>query len=520
MVKFMRIKRPCVVHLNMAEVKRKNRPELVVPDEDVGAKEKLTSLNLALQSAGIGTWIFDFAGNKRYFDDTSSRMLGFDAVRCNRTHKEFLNRIHTDDRARVGKIFLNLEKKPTDIDVDFKVVRENETVRSLNAKAKVITNDNGSPVSVIGLLLDITDQKRLEFALQENICKTASIFDNFGGAIFRCKFDSEMTMEYLSIGVKDLTGYPCSDFLMNKVRSFSSITYGNDKEKVIRNIRDTLSESNSFEVEYRILSAQNEIKWIWGRGKGVYDGENIVALEGFLSDITERKQIEHELKSSLKQLHQVAHHIEEVREKERLSISRELHDDLGQALTAVKIDLTAIKQNVNDMATVLLINRASALVSDTIKKVQSLTSQLRPQIIDDLGLETAIEWYTKEFEQRSRIAIILDLNCDAKISSDDSLIIFRIMQEALTNVARYSGANTVRIMLGKKGRNIIFSISDNGIGITEDKMNSSKSFGIIGMKERAASLGGTLKIYRDDNRYTVVSLIIPLKKVTDENSDL
>ena len=349
---------------------------------------------------------------------------------------------------------------------------------------------------------------------------TASIFDNFEGAIFRCKVDAKMTMEYISVGVKELTGYPYSDFIMNKVRSFSSLTYGNDKEKVIRSIRDALSETSSFVVEYRIVTSQNQIKWIWGRGKAVYDGEKIIALEGFLSDITERKHIENELKNSLKQLHQVAHHIEEVREKERLLISRELHDDLGQALTAVKIDLTAIKQNVNDMATVLIINRASALVSDTIKKVQSLTSQLRPQIIDDLGLETAIEWYTKEFEQRSRIAIILDMNCDAKLSSDDSLIIFRIMQEALTNIARYSGGTTAKITLGKKGRNIVFSISDNGVGITEDKINSSKSFGIIGMKERAASLGGTLKIYRDDNRFTVVSLTFPLKKTIDENSDM
>ena len=172
------------------------------------------------------------------------------------------------------------------------------------------------------------------------------------------------------------------------------------------------------------------------------------------------------------------------------------------------------------MATVLLINRASALVSDTIKKVQSLTSQLRPQIIDDLGLETAIEWYTKEFEQRSRISIILDLVCDVKIQSDDSLIIFRILQEALTNIARYSGATTAKIMLGTKGRNIIFSISDNGVGITEDKLNSGQSYGLIGMKERAASLGGTLEIFRDDNRFTVVSLIFPIKKMTDENSDL
>ena len=375
---------------DMEEKKQKRRPEPVEPEEDIGTGEKLTFLNLALQSAGIGTWVYVISGNKIYFDDTSSLMLGFEDVRYNRTKKEICDRIHSDDRGRIGKVFFNTGKSSDDIDADFNAVGENGTVRFLTAKAKVITNDQGLPVRLIGLLLDNTEQKN----------------------------------------------------------------------------------------------------------------------------------IENELKSSLKQLHQVAQHIEEVREKERLLISRELHDDLGQALTAVKIDLAAIKQNVTDMATVLIINRASALVSDTIKKVQSLTSQLRPQIIDDLGLETAIEWYAKEFEQRSRISIVLELNCDAIISSDDSLIIFRIMQEALTNIARYSGATIVKIAFGKKGRNIVFSVADNGVGITEDKLNSSKSFGIIGMKERAASLGGTLEIFRDDNRFTVVSLIFPLKEMTDENPDL
>jgi len=348
-----------------------------------------------------------------------------------------------------------------------------------------------------------------------------SIVNNLNIAVFRCKFDKEMTMEYISEGVKELTDYPSSDFLMNRARSFASLIYADDKERFIKSIGDEINKKNSFTIEYRIVSAQGEIKWILATGKGVLEGNKIIALEGFFSDITNRKKAEEELKSSLEQLHQVAQHIEEARENERMAISRELHDDLGQALTAVKIDLATIKQNVTDMATVLKINKASALVSDTIKTVQRLTSQLRPQIIDDLGLETAIEWYTKEFEQRNRVKIYLDMDSTIIIAPEASLIIFRIMQEALTNIARYAEATSVKIVLSKKGDNIDFSISDNGIGIAEDKVLSKNSFGIISMKERAASLGGALKIYREDNRFTVVNLIIPFKnKGTNENSDL
>ena len=348
-----------------------------------------------------------------------------------------------------------------------------------------------------------------------------SIINNINGAVFRCKFDKEMTMEYISEGVKELTGYPSDDFLMNNVRSFTSLIYVDDKERIMRSIGDALINKRSFTEEYRIVSAQGEIKWIWETGKEVFEENKIIYIDGFISEITGKKKNEEELKSSLEQLHHVAHHIEEVRENERLAISRELHDDIGQALTAIKIDLATIKQSVTDMSAVLKINKASALVSDTIKTVQRITSQLRPQIIDDLGLETAIEWYTKEFEQRNRIKIYLNLESDIVISPEASLIIFRIMQEALTNIARYSEATIVKIRLSEVGDNIEFSISDNGIGIAEDKIDTKKSFGIISMRERAASLGGSLKIYRTSDNLTVIGLIFPLNNNgIDENPNL
>lgn len=317
-------------------------------------------------------------------------------------------------------------------------------------------------------------------------------------------------MEYISEGILELSGYHLTDFLMNHVRSFTSLIFIDDKERVINSLKEEAVTNKSCTIEFRIVTRQKEIKWIQGRCKGIFEGKKITSLEGFLSDITDRKKAEEELKSSLDQLHKVAQHIEEVRENERVSISRELHDDLGQALTAVKIDLASIKQEVTDMSTVLKINKTSALVSDTIKTVQRITSQLRPQIIDDLGLETAIEWYTKEFEQRSKINIFLDIDSSLVMAPDVSLILFRIMQEALTNIARHSKANSVVIKLFKTRNKIEFSISDNGIGITEDNKYSTKSFGIINMKERAASLGGNLKIYREDERFTIISLVFPL----------
>ena len=241
----------------------------------------------------------------------------------------------------------------------------------------------------------------------------------------------------------------------------------------------------------------------------------------FAKNITNSKKAEKESKSAVAQLHQLTQYIEKVREDERVAISRELHDDLGQALTAVKIDLGIIKQNVSDKEVVFKINKVTSLISETIKTVQRITAQLRPQIIDDLGIEAAIEWYTQEFAQRNSVEISLNIDSEISISPNVSLNVFRIMQESLTNIARHAKATRIDIGLRKAEAAIQFRISDNGIGITEDEIKSKKSFGIISMKERAASIGGTLNIYHENGLGTVINLILPLSNNESyENSDL
>ena len=218
-----------------------------------------------------------------------------------------------------------------------------------------------------------------------------------------------------------------------------------------------------------------------------------------------------ELENSLEQLRKLTKYIEKVREEERVAISRELHDDLGQALTAVKIDLGIIRQSVSDKEVEKIIIKTAALVGDAIKTVQKITFQLRPKIIDDLGLEAGIDWYTKEFSERNGIEIILDIDSDIVISSDVSLVVFRIMQESLTNVSRHAKATQVDIKLSKNKNDIIFLITDNGIGISKSQLKLRKSFGIIGMKERAHSIGGALDVY-NHGLGTTTKLVFPLNK--------
>jgi signal transduction histidine kinase len=234
------------------------------------------------------------------------------------------------------------------------------------------------------------------------------------------------------------------------------------------------------------------------------------------------EQVTNALTISIVQQQRLTQHIEDAREQERVAISGELHDDLGQSLTAIKIDLSIIRQNVSDQGVVLKINKLSALVGDTIKTVQRLTSQLRPEIINDLGLESALEWYTTEYSQRYNIEVLLDIDSTVVFSPEVSLTLFRIMQESLTNIARHAMASTVDIRLFKANGFIHLMISDNGIGITDDQIQSKKAFGILSMKDRASSLGGSIYISRGVESGTAIKLIFPsiLNKKAYENFDL
>jgi len=295
---------------------------------------------------------------------------------------------------------------------------------------------------------------------------------------------------------------------------FYKMVHRDDFQLLMDRIEDVRKLHIPLNIDLRILYSNGEQRFIHEQAEMTFESDGVPAKWiGTVHDITQRKRTEEELQQSLERLHQLSKHIEQARENERLNIARDLHDDLGQALTAVKIDLGIIKQNVSDDVVIQKINKTSALVGETIKTVQRLTSQLRPEIIEDLGLHAAIKWYSKEFEQRNGIEIFLEMDSGISVSLDDSLTLFRIMQESLTNIARHSKANHIDIKLIEEDGLINFRISDNGVGITEIEINSKKSFGIIGMKERASSLAGTCDIYSENGNGTIINLIFPLNKM-------
>jgi signal transduction histidine kinase len=226
----------------------------------------------------------------------------------------------------------------------------------------------------------------------------------------------------------------------------------------------------------------------------------------------ERKQIEEELKSSREQLRNLSTYLQTVREEERTHIARELHDELGQALTALKMDLSWLARKLPKQQ--ILLEKTESMshaVTSIIHTVKRICTKLRPSLLDDLGLPAAIEWQAREFQERTQIACEVSLDPDVDVRNKDlSTAIFRIFQESLTNVARHAQATKVTVKLESNDRDVMLLVEDNGKGLTNICISHSKSYGIIGMRERARSFGGDVTIKSLPGKYTTVSVCIPL----------
>jgi len=230
-------------------------------------------------------------------------------------------------------------------------------------------------------------------------------------------------------------------------------------------------------------------------------------------EIAERKHAEEQFKETLDQLRALAARLQSVREEERASIAREIHDELGQACTAIKMDLALIGRKITKKQTQLRakIESSMQVVDDMIVTLRRIASDLRPRTLDDLGLAAALEWQSQEFEKRSGIHCHLVLPLEPlNLDPERSTAIFRIFQESLTNVTRHAQATSVEARLEIAGGQLIFRVQDNGKGFDPEEAKAKKSLGLVGMQERAHLLSGEVSIEGIPGAGTTMILRIPL----------
>ncbi len=295
--------------------------------------------------------------------------------------------------------------------------------------------------------------------------------------------------------------------------NFLQFVHPEDKEKVDAAFGLSFSSTDVHHIEHRIITPGGSIKHLEERWRIVHDTNNKpVRAVGTCQDITERKKIETALKESRDNIRLLNTHLQTIREEERTFIAREIHDELGQQLTGLKMDASWLtkKADKQDKAQQQKLADMIALIDATVKTVRRISSDLRPGILDDLGLIAALEWQSSEFEKRTGIHCSFTSNVnDLPLEKNLVTGIFRIYQETLTNAMRHAKATLIKGRLEQTATHLILSIEDDGVGFEIKEEKSNKTLGIIGMKERALMLGGELNIESELKKGTVVVLKIP-----------
>ncbi len=339
-----------------------------------------------------------------------------------------------------------------------------------------------------------------------------SFVESFKGIAFRMTTDLKPV--FFHGAVEEMTGYTESQFINNEV-SYHDLIHSDDKY-VIDMFKDRIGKQHGFEheFEYRIVKKDGTIVWVNENLQNISDdlGKTIF-IQGTVSNITQKKQAEEELKQSREQLVSLTKHLETAREEERKQIAIEIHDELGHALTTLKLELNILmkKRFLREDVLKKRIAEMSKFIEGTIKTLQRISTQLRPSILDHFGIVAAIEWQAKEFQKQTSIRIRLALpQADIEIEEQKSVAMFRIFQEILTNVARHAQASRVDVTLEHLGSELQLTVADNGVGIKMDKVSDPKSFGLIGMQERAKYIGGKLKINSILGIGTTITVNIPL----------
>jgi signal transduction histidine kinase len=361
------------------------------------------------------------------------------------------------------------------------------------------------------------DLSRLETSLKtldETESNFRALISNIPGMTYQVLCDDKGRSElvFVSDYSEALLGID-SKSLKEKPKLFQDLILPEDRPSYLEELEKANGCHLTFNWEGRIwIKSWNDVKWINIRIKKREQANGKFIWDGIMLNITQSKHAEAELRHSRKQISELATHADSVKEQERLRVAREVHDELGGNLTAVKIGLSWLQKNLPPEQAKLLERAAylNSIVDQTMEATHRIASNLRPSIVE-FGLVSALQWQVKQFCQN------LDIECSFStthaqipMEPDASLMVYRIVQEALTNISKHANATKLWINLQRKKHQLHLEIIDNGIGLNNAPKSRKKSFGVLGMKERAATLGGELWVGDAVDGGTMVRLTIPL----------
>ncbi|HXT64370.1 MAG TPA: PAS domain S-box protein [Pyrinomonadaceae bacterium] len=455
------------------------------------------------QNAGEG--IFQSTPDGRYLaaNPALAQMHAFDSPEELMSERTDITRDAYVDPRRREEFKRLLEANGSVAGFEFELARKDGTTIWASVNARVVRDEHGATRYYEGTVSDITERKRSEGALLESEERYRELFENSRDAIYV----HDMSGRYISVNqaAEALSGFSRTEILGKHYSNFIVPTYlKTARENFCRKI-DLPMETT---YEAKIACKDGTQKSVEVSSRMIYRDGEAIGVQGTVRDMTERKLAQRALQDYSRRL---VH----AQEAERENIARELHDEIGQALTAITINLQWMQRSgaVNENGQPR-INESIEVIEDALRRVRELSLELRPSMLDDLGLLAALSWYTTRYSERTGIEAVVtgDLPKTNNIGRTIETVCFRIAQEALTNTARYSRATRVDVNIEKQNGLLQMSISDDGIGfIVENHVNAglTTALGLRGMKERALAVGGKLTIRSEVGKGTDIVLLVP-----------
>jgi PAS domain S-box-containing protein len=496
---------PYMAALSLVPIPERSQILAIVQDitkrkeSEAALKGSETFLRLSQEAGHIGSWEWNLATNDVRWSPEMYRIHRVDPDGFAHVVQDYVRFVHPDDRAKMEQSIADLRDGKA-YPIEYRIIRGDHAERIVVGTSGLIMGTDGAPVSVAGTVQDITERKATEEALRESEQRFRALAEaSKEGVIIHeqgvIREANDATARIMGLDPATMIGTNGLQYLSEETRARVMDHIAREESYEGQGVMNR-PDGSSFEVDFSAAPID-------------YQGRPARVLT--FRDVTERNQAERSLRESRQRLRNFAAKLEETREEERTTMSREIHDELGQTLTGLKMDFAWMAKHAPTNAEAMSrIESMEGLVDNMIQTVRDLAVRLRPGMLDDLGLVPAIDWQVREFRKRSNIRCDVRLPDDTlHVDDDKATAVFRILQEALTNVARHATATSVTIELTADDEHLSLTVCDDGIGVSEQAVWATDSIGLIGMRERAGGFGGRLDVERRDPSGTSVRLMLP-----------
>lgn len=412
--------------------------------------------------------------------------------------------------SRIGEVF---ERGASSVEADFLAKDGTRTPYFFTGVRVELDGE----VCLLGVGIDVSRRREAEESFRESERRLRLALEAAATGIF----DWDVPRNHITWSRRheELWGFAPGEF-GGTYEAFAERVHPDDLPDIDAEVERCIRERAPFAYGFRVVWPDGSTRWVAARGEFTFDAEGRVQrMRGVVTDETGRREADERLREHTAALRSLAERLQVVRDEEGRRIARELHDELGQSLTGLRIDLAWIDRHLAAAGPgspiAELRQRVAAMtgqLDETVRTVRRISSELRPMILDDLGLPAAIEWHLQEFQKRTGIRCALALPPDdLAIAPDRATAMFRILTESLTNVVRHAGASRVDVALSIEGDSLRLDVSDDGRGMPEHTVaGGRRSLGILGMEERALALGGTIAFESRPGGGTRVTLRVPL----------